>query len=185
MMEPWDGPAAIVFSDGDTVGAILDRNGLRPCRWYLTDNQTLILSSEVGVLDILPEKIVKKSRLQPGRMLLADLTLGRLVDDGEIKENYARRRPYGEWLDQHLVQLKDLPIPNRQVETHSQELRDRLYKAFGYTYEEVKDSLLPMNCGVPYCQAGMIYEGKVFGCPLHNLIPEWNDMMVLMPILMA
>ncbi|MET0017542.1 glutamate synthase large subunit [Oscillibacter sp.] len=144
MMEPWDGPAAIVFSDGDTVGAILDRNGLRPCRWYLTDDQTLILSSEVGVLDIPPEKIVKKSRLQPGRMLLADLTLGRLVDDGEIKENYARRRPYGEWLDQHLVQLKDLPIPNRQVETHTQELRDRLYKAFGYTYEEVKDSLLPM-----------------------------------------
>ncbi|BAK97956.1 glutamate synthase large subunit [Oscillibacter valericigenes Sjm18-20] len=144
MMEPWDGPAAIVFSDGDTVGAVLDRNGLRPCRWYLTDDNTLILSSEVGVLDIPPEKIVRKSRLQPGRMLLADLTLGRLVDDGEIKESYALRQPYGEWLDRHLVHLKDLPIPNRQVETHSQELRDRLYKAFGYTYEEVKDSLLPM-----------------------------------------
>ena len=144
MMEPWDGPAAIVFSDGDTVGAVLDRNGLRPCRWYLTDDDQLILSSEVGVLDIPPEKIVKKSRLQPGRMLLADLRQGRLVDDGELKRRYALQQPYGEWLDAHLVYLKDLPIPNKRVETHSQELRDRLYKAFGYTYEEVKDSILPM-----------------------------------------
>ena len=95
MMEPWDGPAAIVFSDGDAVGAVLDRNGLRPCRWYLTDDEQLILSSEVGVLDIPPEKIVKKSRLQPGRMLLADLRQGRLVDDSEIKQSYAVRQPYG------------------------------------------------------------------------------------------
>ena len=144
MMEPWDGPAAIVFSDGDTVGAVLDRNGLRPCRWYLTDDDYLILSSEVGVLDIPPEKIVKKSRLQPGKMLLADLREGRLVDDTELKHRYAAQQPYGEWLDAHLVYLKDLPIPNKRVETHTQELRDRLYKAFGYTYEEVKDSILPM-----------------------------------------
>ena len=144
MMEPWDGPAAIVFSDGDAVGAVLDRNGLRPCRWYLTDDEQLILSSEVGVLDIPPEKIVKKSRLQPGRMLLADLRQGRLVDDSEIKQSYAVRQPYGEWLDSHLVHLRELPIPNRRVETHSQALRDRLYKAFGYTYEEVKDAVLPM-----------------------------------------
>ena len=144
MMEPWDGPAAIVFSDGDTVGAVLDRNGLRPCRWYLTTDKQLILSSEVGVLDIPPEKIVKKSRLQPGRMLLADLTAGRLVDDAEVKERYARQQPYGEWLDAHLVYLRDLPIPNRRVERSSQERRDRLYKAFGYTYEEVKDAILPM-----------------------------------------
>ncbi len=144
MMEPWDGPAAIVFSDGDTVGAVLDRNGLRPCRWYLTDNQQLILSSEVGVLDVAPECIVKKSRLQPGRMLLADLREGRLVDDAELKSRYARRQPYGEWLDANLIHLRDLPIPNKRVETHPQELRDRLYKAFGYTYEEVKDAILPM-----------------------------------------
>ena len=144
MMEPWDGPAAIVFSDGDTMGAVLDRNGLRPCRWYLTDDDYLILSSEVGVLDIPPERIVKKSRLQPGRMLLADLTVGRLVDDEEIKNRYAQQQPYGEWLDAHLVYLKDLPIPNRRVESHSQAQRDRLYKAFGYTYEEVKDAILPM-----------------------------------------
>ena len=144
MMEPWDGPAAIVFSDGDTVGAVLDRNGLRPCRWYLTDDQQLILSSEVGVLDVPPECIVKKSRLQPGRMLLADLREGRLVDDAELKSLYARRQPYGEWLDANLIHLRDLPIPNKRVETHPQELRDRLYKAFGYTYEEVKDAILPM-----------------------------------------
>ena len=144
MMEPWDGPAAIVFSDGDTVGAVLDRNGLRPCRWYLTDDETLILSSEVGVLDIPPEKIVKKSRLQPGKMLLADLTAGRLVDDDAVKAHYARRQPYGEWLDAHLVHLRDLPIPNRRVERASQELRDRLYNASGYTYEEAKAAGLPM-----------------------------------------
>jgi len=144
MMEPWDGPAAIVFSDGDTVGAVLDRNGLRPCRWYLTDDDRLILSSEVGVLDVPPEHIVKKSRLQPGRMLLADLREGRLVDDAELKSRCARRQPYGEWLDANLVHLRDLPIPNRRTETHPQELRDRLYKAFGYTYEEVKDAILPM-----------------------------------------
>ena len=144
MLEPWDGPAAIVFSDGDVVGAVLDRNGLRPCRWYLTDDQQLILASEVGVLDIPPEKVLKKSRLQPGRMLLADLSSHRLVDDGELKEHYACQQPYGEWLDSHLVYLRDLPIPNRKVEKATQQWRDRLYKAFGYTYEEVKDAILPM-----------------------------------------
>ena len=144
MLEPWDGPAAIVFSDGDVVGAVLDRNGLRPCRWYLTDDQQLILASEVGVLDIPPEKVLKKSRLQPGRMLLADLSSHRLVDDGELKEHYACQQPYGEWLDAHLVYLRDLPIPNRRVEKATQQWRDRLYKAFGYTYEEVKDAILPM-----------------------------------------
>ena len=144
MLEPWDGPAAIVFSDGDIVGAVLDRNGLRPCRWYLTDDGQLILASEVGVLDIPPEKVLKKSRLQPGRMLLADLAAHRLVDDSELKEHYACQQPYGEWLDSHLVYLRDLPIPNRKVEKATQQWRDRLYKAFGYTYEEVKDAILPM-----------------------------------------
>ena len=144
MLEPWDGPAAIVFSDGDVVGAVLDRNGLRPCRWYLTDDDQLIVASEVGVLDIPPEKVLKKSRLQPGRMLLADLASHRLVDDGELKEHYAHQQPYGEWLDSHLVYLRDLPIPNRKVEKATQQWRDRLYKAFGYTYEEVKDAILPM-----------------------------------------
>ena len=126
------------------MGAVLDRNGLRPCRWYLTDEGQLILASEVGVLDIAPEKVLKKSRLQPGRMLLADLAAHRLVDDGELKERYACQQPYGEWLDAHLVYLRDMPIPNRKVEKASQQWRDRLYKAFGYTYEEVKDAILPM-----------------------------------------
>ncbi|MCI8990185.1 MAG: glutamate synthase large subunit [Lawsonibacter sp.] len=144
MMEPWDGPAAIVFSDGDCVGAVLDRNGLRPCRWYVTDGDMLVLASEVGVLDTDPARIVKKSRLQPGRMLLVDTAAGKLVEDKDIKAKYAAKQPYGEWLDANLIYLKDLPIPNKRVEKYPQELRDRLYKAFGYSYEEVKDSILPM-----------------------------------------
>jgi glutamate synthase (ferredoxin) len=144
MMEAWDGPAAIVFSDGDTVGAVLDRNGLRPCRWYRTDDDYLILSSEVGVLDLAPEHVVKKSRLQPGRMLLVDIQQQRLVEDEELKTKYSTQSPYGEWLDAHLVHLDELPIPNLPVEKHDQVLRDKLYKAFGYTYEEVKESILPM-----------------------------------------
>ena len=144
VMEPWDGPAAIVFSDGDVVGAVLDRNGLRPCRYYITADNYLILASEVGVLDIAPENIVQKSRLQPGRMLLVDTAQKRLIGDDELKETYARRHPFGEWLDQNLIQLKDLPIPNLRVPRHSQEMRDRLYKAFGYTYEEIKTGILPM-----------------------------------------
>jgi glutamate synthase (ferredoxin) len=144
MMEPWDGPAAVVFSDGDSVGAVLDRNGLRPCRWYLTSDNTLILSSEVGVLDIPEERIVKKSRLKPGRMLLIDTLRQKIVEDEDMKSYYAHRRPYGEWLDANLIYLKDLPIPNRKVEKSPQELRDRLYKAFGYTYEEVTECMLPM-----------------------------------------
>ena len=144
MMEPWDGPAAIVFSDGDSVGAVLDRNGLRPCRWYTTDDDYLILSSEVGVLDLPQEHVVKKSRLQPGKMLLVDTVQGALIDDEAIKQRYACQQPYGEWLDAHLVYLKDLPIPNKRVEKNSQAMRDRLYKAFGYTYEDVKEAILPM-----------------------------------------
>ena len=144
MMEAWDGPAAIVFSDGDVVGAVLDRNGLRPCRWYQTSDGYLILSSEVGVPDIPPEKILKKSRLCPGRMLLVDTVKQRIVEDEELKEQFSSQSPYGEWLDSCLLHLEELPIPNRAVEKHSQALRDKLYKAFGYTYEEVKDLILPM-----------------------------------------
>ncbi len=144
MMEPWDGPASILFSDGELVGAILDRNGLRPSRYYLTDDDRLILASEVGVLDIDEAHITRKDRLRPGKMLLVDTKRGRVLDDDDIKEYYASRKPYGEWLDQNLVQLRDLPIPNRQVPHHTQAVRDRLYRAFGYTYEQVKDTILPM-----------------------------------------
>ena len=144
MMEAWDGPAAIVFSDGDSVGAVLDRNGLRPCRWYRTRDDYLILSSEVGVLELDPADIVMKSRLQPGKMLLVDTRQKRLIGDEELKSRYASQSPYGEWLDGHLVHLEDLPIPNQKVEKHSQLLRDKLYKAFGYTYEDVKEAILPL-----------------------------------------
>ncbi|MBP5761360.1 MAG: glutamate synthase large subunit [Lachnospiraceae bacterium] len=142
MMEPWDGPAAILFTDGELFGATLDRNGLRPSRYYITDDNRLILSSEVGVLDIAPEHIIKKSRLTPGRMLLVDTKKKRIISDDECKEFYASSNPYGEWLDAHLIHLKDLVIPNHQVPSHTQEERDRLYKVFGYSYEEVKTYIL-------------------------------------------
>ena len=144
MMEPWDGPASIVFSDGDLMGAILDRNGLRPSRYYVTDDDTLILSSEVGALEISPEKVVLKERLHPGKMLLVDTVKGKLIDDNELKEYYATRKPYGEWVDKNLVELSSLKIPNKRVESYTKEERTRLQKAFGYTYEELKTSILPM-----------------------------------------
>ena len=144
MMEPWDGPAAILFSDGDCVGAVLDRNGLRPSRYYVTNDDRLILSSEVGVLDIPPERIVKKSRLEPGKMLLVDTVKGRIIGDDELKEYYATRQPYGEWLDRYLVRLRDLPIPNRKVPTYDKQELPKIQKAFGYTYEDVQSTILPM-----------------------------------------
>ena len=144
MMEPWDGPASILFSDGDCMGAVLDRNGLRPSRYYITNDDTLILSSEVGVLDIDPRKIVVKERLHPGKMLLVDTVKGKVIDDEELKEMYASRQPYGEWLDSHMVQLKDLKIPNQKVPSYTAEECKRLQKAFGYSYEEVKTSILTM-----------------------------------------
>ena len=144
MMEPWDGPAAIFFSDGDIMGAVLDRNGLRPARYYITTDRRLILSSEVGVLDIPAEKILRKSRLQPGKMLLVDTVRKKVITDEEVKMELARRQPYGEWLDQHLVTLEELPVPNKKVEFYSQTHRDKLYKAFGYTYEDIMDAIVPM-----------------------------------------
>lgn len=144
MMEPWDGPAAILFSDGEKVGAVLDRNGLRPSRYYLTSDNMLILSSEVGVLDIDEKKIVKKSRLEPGKMLLVDTVKKELIEDYDLKNEYASSNPYGEWLDNHLLYLKDLPAPDKKTHIHSQHERDILYKIFGYTYEDVKDIILPM-----------------------------------------
>ncbi len=144
MMEPWDGPAAIIFSDGEVLGATLDRNGLRPSRYYVTDDGRLILSSEVGVLDIEPSHIIKKSRLEPGRMLLVDTRQKRIISDEECKKYYSGRKPYGEWIDNNLLHLSRLPIPNKKIETHDQATRDKLYKAFGYTYEDVMKQILPM-----------------------------------------
>ena len=144
MMEPWDGPAAIFFSDGDIMGAVLDRNGLRPARYYITRDRRLILSSEVGVLDIPPEEIVCKSRLQPGKMLLVDTRRKQVISDDECKEYYASKHPYGEWLDRYLVPLAKLPIPNKKVPQYSAQERERLYKVFGYTYEDINEAILPM-----------------------------------------
>ncbi|MCQ2583726.1 MAG: glutamate synthase large subunit [Treponema sp.] len=144
MMEPWDGPAAILFSDGDVLGATLDRNGLRPSRYYITKDNQLILSSEVGVLDIPEENIVLKSRLQPGRILLVDTVQKRLISDEECKQKYASAHPYGEWLDLNLLHLGDLPIPNKKIPVYTQEERDIMYRAFGWNYEDVNEMVLPM-----------------------------------------
>ena len=144
MMEPWDGPAAILFSDGESMGAVLDRNGLRPARYYVTTDNTLILSSEVGVLPIPEEKIIKKDRLKPGQMLLVDTVKKRIITDEECKQSYAMRKPYGQWLSQHLLSLKELPAPSGSMPTHSKEMRSKLLKAFAYSFEDVYTLLLPM-----------------------------------------
>ncbi len=143
IMEPWDGPASILFSDGDVMGAVLDRNGLRPSRYYIIEDQ-LILASEVGVLDIPPEKILVKERLRPGRMLLVDTVKGRIIEDEDLKASYASSCPFGEWLDENLTELKSLPKPNKKVTQYTKEELARLQKSFGYSYEEVRKSVLPM-----------------------------------------
>ena len=144
MMEPWDGPAAILFSDGDMMGAILDRNGLRPSRYYVMDDGRLILSSEVGVLDLDEAHIVKKERLHPGKILLVDTKQKRMISDREIKERYALGKPYGEWLDDRLIELSDIRIPNKKVPVVKDEERKHLQKAFGYTWENLHVSILNM-----------------------------------------
>lgn len=144
MMEPWDGPASILYSDGDIMGAILDRNGLRPSRYYIMDDGRLILSSEVGVLELDESHILKKERLHPGKMLLVDTQKKRVISDEELKETYAQKEPYGEWLDSNLVTLHELKIPNAKVPEISKEYRARLQKAFGYAYEEYRTSICSM-----------------------------------------
>lgn len=144
MMEPWDGPASILFSDGDVMGAVLDRNGLRPSRYYITKNGDVILSSEVGVMPVPEEEIVLKERLHPGKILLVDTRKGQIFSDDEIKEIYAKKQPYGEWLDSNLVELHDLKIPNIRVEEYDGEELTRMQKAFGYTYEDYRKSIYSM-----------------------------------------
>ena len=144
MMESWDGPAAILFSDGDILGATLDRNGLRPSRYYITKDGMLILSSEVGVLDIPEENIKTKSRLQPGRILLVDTIQKKIITDEECKNQYASLYPYGEWLDMNLVHLADLKIPNKKIPVFTQDERNIMYRAFGWNYEDVNEMILPM-----------------------------------------
>jgi glutamate synthase (NADPH/NADH) large chain len=143
LMEPWDGPASIAFTDGIRVGAQLDRNGLRPSRYYVTTDDLVVMASEVGVLDIPPEKIVKKGRLQPGRIFLVDTELGRIVDDDELKERIARQHPYREWLDRFTVRLDELPKPER-VHEPDHETVLRRQEVFGFTAEDVKMLVTPL-----------------------------------------
>jgi len=143
LMEPWDGPAAIGFSDGELVGAVLDRNGLRPARYYVTDDDRVIMASEVGVLDIAPEHVVHKGRLQPGRMLLVDTVAGRMVADDELKECIAAARPYGEWLAAHLRPLEALPDGGEEHAPDHETVTERQH-AFGYTFEDLRMILAPM-----------------------------------------
>ncbi|MCM1182026.1 MAG: glutamate synthase large subunit [Roseburia sp.] len=178
MMEPWDGPASILFSDGDVMGAVLDRNGLRPSRYYITSDDQLILSSEVGVLPIDPVKIVKKDRLRPGKMLLVDTIKGEVIDDDTLKETYARRHPYGEWLDSNLVTLKELKIPNIRVPEYTYEERQQMQKAFGYTYEELKTSILPMakNGGEAIAAMGVDTPIPVLSSSHHQLSHSFKQL---------
>ncbi len=143
LMEPWDGPASIVFTDGVAVGAVLDRNGLRPARYYVTKDGLVVMASEVGVLDIPPGEIVSKGRLQPGRMFLVDTAQGRIVGDGELKQRIAAEHPYGQWLKENMIRLAELPGPTLVHKPEPAALRLR-QRAFGYTTEEIKLLLAPM-----------------------------------------
>jgi glutamate synthase (NADPH/NADH) large chain len=142
MMEPWDGPACVTFTDGFQVGAVLDRNGLRPSRFWITKGGMVVLASEAGVLDFAPEEIERKGRLQPGRMFLVDIEEGRIIEDDEIKDSLADAAPYGEWLHAGLVRLSDLPAREHIVYPHSSVLRRQ--RAFGYTEEELRLIIAPM-----------------------------------------
>ena len=142
LMEPWDGPACVTFTDGNQIGAVLDRNGLRPSRFWVTDDGLVVLASEVGVLDFKPESIVRKGRLQPGKMFLVDLEEGRIIEDDEIKDTLATAQPYSDWLHAGLVRLSDLPSREHIVYPHSSVVRRQ--RAFGYTEEELRLIITPM-----------------------------------------
>ncbi len=143
LMEPWDGPASIAFTDGKMIGAVLDRNGLRPSRYYVTKDDMVVMASEVGVLDIDPNRIAKKGRLEPGKMFLIDLNEGRIIGDVEIKEKIAKQQPYGEWLKENLTSLENLPeAPHVPEPDHETVLKRQ--RAFGYTHEDVRILMAPM-----------------------------------------
>ncbi|MFL5341565.1 MAG: glutamate synthase large subunit, partial [Gemmataceae bacterium] len=143
MMEPWDGPASIAFTDGRQIGAVLDRNGLRPSRYYVTHDDLVIMASEVGVLDVPPENVKLKGRLRPGRMFLVDLEQGRIIDDGELKYQIATQEPYGEWLAEHMIRLDEMPAGPEPYESDFDTLLQR-QRAFGYTTEDLKLLIGPM-----------------------------------------
>lgn len=142
LMEPWDGPASVTFTDGTMIGAVLDRNGLRPSRYWVTDDDLVVMASEVGVIDIDPSRVVRKGRLQPGKMFLIDTSLGRIVGDDEIKDALAAEHPYQQWLDDGLVEFDELPARDHMVFSHDSVLRRQ--QMFGYTHEELKILIAPM-----------------------------------------
>jgi glutamate synthase (ferredoxin) len=150
LMEPWDGPASIAFTDGTMMGAVLDRNGLRPSRYYVTKDDLVIMASEAGVLPVEPERVAHKGRLQPGRMFLVNMEEGRIVADEEIKNQIATAHPYGEWIDKHMVELGQLPAPSVEAQVHAPLQKSDLITtiqrqmAFGYTFEELRLLLTPM-----------------------------------------
>ena len=144
LMEPWDGPASIAFTDGKRIGAVLDRNGLRPSRYYVTKDDLVIMASEVGVLDVPADRVLQKGRLQPGRMFLIDTEQGRIVSDEELKEKIATEKPYRSWLDENLIRLADVPDPGIVPEPDHQTVIQRQL-AFGYTFEDLRILMLPMG----------------------------------------
>ena len=145
LMEPWDGPAHMAFTDGTIVGACLDRNGFRPSRYYITKDDNIVLASEAGVLDTPSDQIAYKGRLQPGTLLLIDTKQGRIISDQEVKKKIASEHPYRQWLDQNLIPLSELPSvePRRPEPDHGKILQRQ--RAFGYTYEDLKIFLSPMS----------------------------------------
>ncbi len=143
LMEPWDGPASLCFTDGKSIGALLDRNGLRPSRYWVTDDDYCIMGSEAGVLEIAPEKVIKKGRLEPGKIFLIDTEEGRIIDDSELKQAHIDRNPYQNWIKDNVVDLNDLPEPKKVHGLEPKTLLER-QKAFGYTIEDVKIVLRPM-----------------------------------------
>ena len=143
LMEPWDGPAAVAFTDGTQIGAVLDRNGLRPCRYYVTKDDLVVMASEVGVLDIEPERVAHKGRLQPGRIFLVDTKEGRIIADEEIKSSLAKEHPYGAWLKDNLVKLEDLPAGGEPAHPDHDTVTTRQF-AFGYTQEDLNLIIAPM-----------------------------------------
>ena len=146
LMEPWDGPASIAFTDGTVIGAVLDRNGLRPSRYYVTKDDMVIMASEVGVLDIPAERVLLKERLHPGRIFLVDTAQGRIIDDAELKKAYASQHPYGEWLKTHIRPIETLPVPPYVPGPNHETVLQR-QQAFGYTHEDLRLLLGPMATG--------------------------------------
>jgi glutamate synthase (NADPH/NADH) large chain len=164
LMEPWDGPASIAFTDGRKIGAVLDRNGLRPSRWIVTKDGFVVMASEVGVLDVPPENVLKKGRLRPGRIFFVDLEQGRIVEDEEIKADYVSRRPYREWVERNRVRVSDLP-PAELPEAHriDDEQRFRLQQVFGYTAEDLKILIAPMIVNAKWA-IGSMGEDAALAC---------------------